>query len=878
MNLRRIFRIGRRQRALDGLDDDIRDHIEREFTENIDAGLSDEEARRRAFLKFGNVGLAKDATRRVWVSGWFDAALQTAREVTVGFRLFRHAPGFAIPGVLVVALGIGATTAISSVVYGVMLRPLPYPEPERLVALWSRTPASAGRLKINPADQRDLQHSNGVFEDVALANAPQNFNLIGGGPPERLVAARFSSNWLSVLRIHPRLGRGFTPSDEQAGKDRVVLLSDALWRRRFGGDPSIVGRTINLSGAPYEVVGVMDANFQFPDREHQLWIPLRINPRLLSRQVAAYDHFAIARLKPGVGLDQAQREVDALAGRLDADYPNTNRGVRLEVLPMLEESVSAVRPALYLLLAAVATLLLIACLNLASLVATRTAGRTPEFAVRLALGASHGRLTLQALAELVPILVMGGVLGVIAAQLAIAMFIPFAPAALPRADSIRISAPVLLFSLAVVALTGLVAGLLPARQGWHAAAPAEALGVRSATGSRQHVRMRRALVVAQIALTLPLLLGATVLARSFATMIAVDPGFRTDNVLALQMAIPRTKYRTDPEIAAFYARILDRLRALPGVASAGMVNRLPLAGGDLAMPVSFDGVEGGSTMIQSRSATPDYFTTLGIPLRAGRMFSERDSDTAPLVGIIDERLAAALWPKEYAIGKRFQVSFPGQTPMSGEVIGVVGNVRHRRLEALETVEDRQMYFNYRQFTDGRIALVVRSQSNVRAIAPAIAQTVHSLDPEQPVYDVRTMDDVLARSAAERWFSMTMIATFAASALLLAAVGLYGVMAYGVTQRSREFGLRIALGAAPARIAGQVLGQALLLTGTGAAIGLTGATVLTKGMKSLLNGVTPLDPLSVASAAVALLVVAIVASYLPARRAALSPPAEMLRGS
>ncbi len=791
----------------------------------------------------------------------------------VQFRLFRRAPGFALASILVISLGVGTTTAIFSVVYGVVFRPLPYPEPDRLVALWSRTPAAAGRVKFNPADQRELLGNTGVFENVALANAPQNFNLSGEGEPERLIAARLSSDIFTVLRISPRLGRRFTPADEQAGNDRVVLLSDGLWRRRFAGDPLIVGRTINLNGIPHQVVGVMEPQFQFPERGYQLWIPLTIAPRLLARQIAGYNHFAVARLKPGVGLDQAQRDLDALAARLEAEYPNTNRGVRLEVLPLLEESVRVVRPTLYVLLAAVGSLLLIACLNLASLVATRAAGRTGEFAIRLALGASHSRLTVLAVSELVPVLVLGGTLGVAVAKLAIAMFIPLAPPALPRIDSIEISGPVLLFSLAVVALTGLVAGILPATRGCRAAVPAEALGVRSATANRYHVRARRALVIAQIALTFPLLLGATVLARSFAALMAVNPGFRTENVLALHMAIPRSKYRSDQEIAAFYARIVDRVRAVPGVVSAGMVNRVPLAGNDLAMALTFEGAEGAPRVVQSRSATPDYFTTLGIPLRQGRIFTDRDSATAPLVAIIDERLAAALWRNETAIGKQFQVAFPGQPPASGRIVGVVGAIRHQRLDS---DEDRQVYFSYQQFTDGRIALMVRSQSDVRALVPAVVQTIHNLDPEQPVYDVRTLDDVLARSAAERWLNTAIIGIFAASALLLAGVGLYGVIAYGVTQRVREFGLRIALGAAPSRIAALVLGEGLVLAGTGVGIGLGAAVGLSRGIRNLLYRVAPLDPLSVASAIAVLFAVAIVASYLPARRAALSPPAETLR--
>jgi len=356
---------------------------------------------------------------------------------------------------------------------------------------------------------------------------------------------------------------------------------------------------------------------------------------------------------------------------------------------------------------------------------------------------------------------------------------------------------------------------------------------------------------------------------------AVDPGFRADHVVALHLAIPRSKYSTDQAMAAFYTRIIDRVRSLPGVVSAAMVNRVPLAGNDFVMAVTFDGIEGGPRTIQSRSATPDYFTTIGIPLREGRVFTEHDSGKAPLVGIIDERLAASLWRNDTAIGKSFKVALPGQQPASGHIVGVVGNIRHQRLD---NDDDRQIYFNYHQFTDGRSALIVRSQSDVRAIVPAVVQTIHDLDPEQPVYDVATLDDVLVRSAAERWLGTAIVGTFATCAILLAGVGLYGVIAYGVTQRGREFGLRIALGAAPSRIARQVLIEGLMLAGTGAAIGVCAAVGLSRGMRNALYGVTALDPVSVAGTTAALLVVTIIASYLPARRAALSAPAEALRGA
>ncbi len=676
-----------------------------------------------------------------------------------------------------------------------------------------------------------------------------------------------------MLRVSPALGRAFTADEEQGGNDRVVLLSDGLWKRRFGADPSIVGRTINLSGNPYEVVGVMRPDFQFPEREHQLWIPLTIDPRVLAREIANHDHLAVARLKPGVGIEQAQRDINALAAGLEAEYPASNRGVRIDVLPLMEESIRAVRPALYVMLAAVSCLLLIACLNLASLLGTRAASRAREFTVRLALGASRGRLTLQSLAEVAPLLAIGGLAGVAGARLAIAAFVPVAPAALPRVDSIEVSGAVLAFSMAILVLTGVVAGLLPAMHAWRANIPAATLGSRSGTATRGHVRTRSALVVAQLALTLPLLVGATALARSFSALMSVDPGFRTENILSLHMAIPRSKYRTDEQIAAFYRRIVDRVAELPGVISAGMVNRLPLAGNNLVLAFEFEGVAGDPVSLQSRSVTPDYFPTMSIPVREGRVFTERDSAKAPLAGVIDESEARTLWPGQSAIGKRYRVSLPGQQPAWGQIVGVVSNIRHR---GLDSEEDRQFYFSYQQFTDGRIALVVRSRADVRGMTPAVLQAIRSLDPEQPVYDVRTMDDVLARSAAERWLNMAIIGVFAVSSLLLAGVGLYGVIAYSVTQRLREFGVRMALGAMPSEVSRLVLRKGTILAASGAALGLGGAIALARAMESLLFGVPPLDPVSFAAAAALLFGVALAASYLPARRAALADPTHALR--
>jgi len=857
--------------ALDSeLSEELHDHLDRQVQANIDAGMTRDEAYRAAALVLGNIESIRDESRAARPGAAFH---QTARDVAFGVRLLRRSPALAAAALIVVALGIGAVTAIVSVVYGVLLRPLPYAQPDRVVAVWTRLPDSLRRVRSNPADHREWLVTNTVFEDIALANAPQNFNFSGGGEPERLLAARLSSNVLSVLGITPALGRGFLPAEERTGDDRVVLLSDGLWRRRFGADPSIVGRTIILSGLPYAVIGVMRPEFRFPEREHQLWIPLAINPRLLTRQTSGYDHLAVARLKPTASIAQAQREMNAIAVRLAQQYPATNRGVRFEVLPLNEESVRDVRPALYLLLAAAFCLLLIACLNLAGLLATRAATRTREFGVRQALGASRRRLLLQALAEVIPVLAVGGVSGIAIAEFAVSAFLPIAPPSLPRVDSIQINTPVLAFSILVLVITGVVASLVPAVHAWRVEIPTLTRGTRTGTASRDQSRMRNALVVAQLALTLPMLVAAMSLSRSFTALMTVDPGFRTQDVLSLQMAIPRSKYRDDAQIATLYSRIIERVEAIPGVSSAGMVNRLPLSGNNQVLTFAFEGISGPPITLQSRSVTPDYFETMSIPLRDGRLFAERDRADAPLVGLIDERTARMFWPGERAVGKRFRVALPAQASAWGEIVGVVGFIRH---DGLDGDGDRQLYLNYRQFTDGRTALVVRARDDPWAVTPAVLQAIHTIDPEQPVYDVRSMDDVRDRSTAQRWLDTAVVTVFALGSLLLSSVGLYGVIAFGVTQRTREFGVRQTLGAARGDISRLVLRAGSRLVMYGTALGLAAALAFARSLKTVLFAVDALDPIGFVAACGVLCAVALAATYLPARRAARTDPANALR--
>jgi putative ABC transport system permease protein len=526
------------------------------------------------------------------------------------------------------------------------------------------------------------------------------------------------------------------------------------------------------------------------------------------------------------------------------------------------------------MLAAVSCLLVIACLNLANLLGARAASRTREFTVRQALGASRARLMVQALAEVVPVLAIGGLAGVAAAKTAVAAFVPIAPSTLPRVESIAVNGPVLVFSGAILLLTGLVAGVLPAMYAWRSNVALTATSIRSSTATRAHLRTRSLLVVAQFALTLPLLVAGTALVRSFTALTDVDPGFRTENVLSLHLAISRSTYKDDAQVAAYCGRIVERIAALPGIVAAGMVNRLPLAGGNQVLRFDFELAAGGPTTLQPRAVTPDYFKTMSIPLREGRVFTRSDSAAAPLVGVVDERLARTLWPGQSAIGQRFAVALPGQPQRTrGQIVGVVGNVRHA---GLDVDDDRQVYLHHPQFADGRMVLVARTSYDAGAAAPAIVQAIREIDPDQPVYDVRPMKEVVARSAAERWLNVALLAVFAVSSLLLASVGLYGVIAHGVIERSREFGVRLALGATRSELLRLVLRRGFTLASCGAALGLGGAVALTASMKNLRYGITPLDPLVFLSSAVLLFAVALVASYVPARRAALTDPARALR--
>jgi len=793
-------------------------------------------------------------------------------DLKFAFRQLLKNPGFTAVAVLTLALGIGATTAIFSVVYAVVLRPLPFPDSERLVAVWTQTP-QFDRLPMSAANHRDLKSQATVFEEVGILSRTANFNLTGDGEPERLAATRISASLFPLLRVIPALGRGFTEEEDQPGQDHVVILSHGLWQRRYASDPNIIGKMIRLEDIPHTVVGVMSPEFQYPTRGVQIWTPLTFVPADF-RTRTGYTYLTVARLKTGITLQQAQAEVNFIATRLAQQHPGSNKDMRFRVTPLRLDIADLAQKPLIVLLGAALGLLLIGCCNLANLLLARALAKSRETAVRSALGATRSRLIRQAAAELLPILALGALVGVLAADWGIKLVIPWLPAALPRVEEIQVNLPVLLFSGAILFVTAALVLLLPEMQ----ASRFEFVsglreGAWTSSGSAGNTTIRNLLVVGQVALTVILLSGAGLLIRTFAALKDVNPGFRPQGVLSLQLAISRNKYDGDDKVAGFCQRILEQVQALAGVEAAGFCNRLPLEGFSGMSSVYFERANqepGTLEATDETTTTPDYFRAVGIPVLRGRSFTEQDTTNAPLVVVVDERVARLAWPRESPLGKRVRSS--PNAPWA-EVVGVVGHIRH---ESLDRDQRLQIYWNYLQRPRVGMTLVVRASGDARRLVDPVLGAIKAVDPDQPAYAVRAMTEVVNQSLAIRWFNTVVVSLFAGSSLLLAMVGIYGVIAWAVRQRTREIGVRMALGAQRKSVLALVLGRGLRLAAAGIVLGLIGAIPLTRILRSLLFGVAPTDPLTFAAVPVLLVSAALLACFLPARRAAKIDPMEALR--
>lgn len=808
------------------------------------------------------------------------------RDVVYGVRMLLKSPGVTLAALISLMLAIGANTLIFSALNAVLLTPLPYAEPDRLVLIWGDDrggdPASGkGRDQISFTDAEDFRHSRSlagltVFTDWMPA-------LTGSGEPERIPAMQVGDGYFELLQAKPLLGRTFLPEEQQEGKDFVVVLSHGLWQRRFGGDPGIVGKTLTLNGRSYAVVGVM------PPELRSLPAPsLVARPAELYRPVAErYDdeerdsrHLrALARLAPGATVTEAQAETSAIAARLARDFPksNTNRGIH--IVSLQEDTVGPVRPALLILLGAVAALLLIACANIGNLLLARATSREREVAIRTTLGATRGRITRQFLIESLLLSLTGGALGLVLAAWGRQAFEAFGPGFLPAAHGFEIDGRVLAFTAGVSLLASLLFGAVPALRAARASlGRALKQGSQGSGDGPDRGRLRAFLVIAEIAMALVLVACAALLIRSVSRLTAVDPGFDPAGRLTLKVWLPSARYGTGSEQTAFYDRVLAKVETLPGAASAGLVSTLPLGDFD-RVSIDAEGLaipEGQEPDVDRYIVTPGYLSTMGIPLTAGRGFTAGDRETSAPVVLVSETLARQLWPGRSALGLR--VRMPNGEPREKwpwrTVVGIVKDVKQYALDRENTP---QMYLPQAQAPTNYMTLVVQSRSgDPTALAAPVRTAIRSLDPDQAVFDVQTMEEILMGSIALRRFSMILLGGFAGLALVLAAVGIYGVMAYSVSRRTREMGVRMVLGAQRNDVLLLILGRGLLLAGCGLGIGLAAALGTTRLMSALLFEVSPTDPFTFAAITLLLATVALAACYLPASRVLELDPLEALR--
>jgi predicted permease len=794
------------------------------------------------------------------------------------FRILLKNRGFTAVAVLALALGIGANTAIFSVVNSVLLRPLPYRDPQRLVVLWENYQQRGGpeREWFSPADFKDFREQAQSFEHVAA--------LLGWGPtltgqdePEDLQGAAVSYDTFATLGVEPTIGRCFTADEDRTGAERVVMLSDGLWRRRFGSDPAIIGKNLTLGGESYTVIGVMPRGFSFPILPAtEVW--RTFTPTLGLLQGCDRDCVVlrvIAKLRPGVTLDSARSETSAIAARTAEQYPDTNKGVGSTVVPLHEQLVGDVRPAMLVLLGAVALVLLIACANVANLLLARAAAREKEVAIRAALGASRARLIRQHLTESLVLAAAGGAFGLLLAFWMVDVLVSFAPKGTPRLEEIAIDRSVLAFTFGIAMLTGLVFGMAPAVLSSRAnLTSAMKEGGRDTSATSRGNRVRSALVVSEVALALMLLVGAGLLIKSFMNLRRVDPGFNPKSVLRVNVTLPRTRYPERSQVAIFFKQLVDRVAVLPGVESVGAVSSLPLGGGGTDTTFA---IEGRPQPEADRlpgawysKVTPDYFRAMGIRLLRGRVFTEADTADAPRVAVISETMARRYFSDEDPLGKR--LLFGGGRDRR-EIVGVVADVKHFGLN----LDPRpSMYFSEAQYAERGMSLVVRTPGEPMALAGAIRSEVWALDRDLAVSNVMPMDELVNTSLAEPRFVLLLLGLFAAVAMALSAIGVYGVVSYSVTQRSHEIGVRVALGAQMSDVLKLVVGQGMVLVGGGVALGLIAAFALTRVMESLLFGVSATDFTTFAATSLVLAAVALAACFVPARRATRVDPMVALR--
>jgi predicted permease len=860
-----------RKRKLDAdMDDEMRSHIELRTQANIDAGMNSEEARFAALRQFGWTESIKETCREQRGVTWLE---NLAQDIRYGARQLRKNPGFTAVAVLTLALGIGANTAIFSAINAVLLRPLPFADPGRLVWLggWMGNDKEQG---VTPADFLDYREQSQSFALLAASVSDTVVvNLTGDGEPERLHGALVTANYLDVFGVKPALGRTFLAEEGQEGQDGVVVLSHGLWVRRFGSDPSIINSPVTLDGRNCTVIGVMPSQFQYPPGA-ELWRPFGFPASAQSPFRSRQFHFLrpIARLKPGLTLARAQGEVETIARRLQELYPETNAKQSLFLTPLRERLVGNIRLTLFIFLGAVGCVLLIACTNVANLLLARAAARQREIAVRTALGASRRRIVRQLLTESATLALLGGIGGALLAMWGVRLFVAFSPS-LPRTDEVGINPTVLAFTLMISLLTGLIFGLVPAWQSARAnLTDALKEGGRSTGGGAQRHRALSALVIGEVTLAMVLLTGAGLLVNSLARLQSVSPGFDEKNLLTARIDLPNP-YAQPEQKAIFFEQLQQRAAALPGVQAVGLVTELPLAAQSADSRFRVEGgpepESGQAPHADIRNINHDYFRTMRIPLLKGRTFTEAEVRENAKVAIISEVLAQRFFAGDDPIGQRLRLEALTQEPY--EIIGIVGDVRHRGLGG-----DLRQTIYFPNLSLGYANLVVRTVSDPRNLAVAVRKEVMAIDPNQPVANVRTMEELMAGSVAQSRYRTRLLSGFSVIALVLSAVGIYGVMSYAVSQRTREIGLRMALGARRRNVLSLVVGRGMKLVVIGVAAGIAAALAVTRVMENLLYGVSATDPLTFLAVALILMSIALLACLVPACRAANIDPMDALR--
>jgi predicted permease len=863
-----------RRRLYDDLSDEIQDHLYEKIEELMAGGMSKSEATAAARREFGNVTLVEECGREVWRWPSIEDFLM---DIHFGLRMLRKNPGFTAAAVIALALGIGANTAIFSVVNGVLIRPLPYRDPSRLVVVSALNQKTQEIFPLCDADFLDWRAQNQVFSDIAAFSA-SGFNITGSGRPEQVRGDVVTAEFFPTLSVIPVLGRTFLPSEDRPGSPPMAVLSYNLWQSHYASDPGVIGQAIVLNGLSTTIIGVMPPRF-LPSPETQLWTNLVIKPPTFR---GPYYLTGEARLKPGATIEQARSELATIAHRIEGQNPLTNSNMSFRVTPLEEAIVANVRPALLVLLGAVAFVLLIASANVANLLLARASVREKEVAIRAVLGASRARLMRQSLTESVLLAAIGGLLGLLFARWGVKLLLEVGPGNLPRLEEIAIDSRVLGFTCLISLASGIVFGLVPAVQsGRRDLNKSLKEGGRSAAEGQGRSRVRSALVVAEVALSLVLLVGGGLMLKSFLRLLAVSPGVNPNNALTMQITLPQRQYHDDSQVISFYQHLLEKVQTLPGVESAGVGMSLPPNLLEVTDYFTVEGQEAVSERMLGLAdlvfASPDYFRALGVPLVKGRYFTAADRADSVKVAIVNQTLAQHCWPNENPIGKRLKTG-GAERPKNPwmEVVGVVGDIKYSGLDA---APEMALYEPYQQAAWPSMYLVVRTSSklsNPAALASAVQTAFWSLDKDLPVAHIRTLEQLLSESVEEPRFRTVLLEIFALIALSLATVGIYGVLAYSVSQRRHEIGIRMALGAKRRDILCLVVGQGMLLTLIGVAIGIAGAFALTRFLSTLLYGVRPTDPATFVVVPLLLACVALLACYIPARRATRVDPMVALR--